>query len=313
MHVLSYATLEQIVYASVHGILLVEANGHRARVRYANPAYERLSGYTQRELCGNAWSTHFAGECAFSDPEELNRAIMRGLPAVHEIVCLAKDGTAWKSRVHLSRVGGAAGDATLILAQHVVPDAPALDETEPSAGVTGQHAVLKAVPSGPAPAIPGMLSADQFHALLGRDLAIARRHERSLTLILFEIVEFDVYRQTFGSLAAEACARMIGTQILGTFGRSIDLRARLDSTTFAVAVHELAEGQPERLAAVVAEKTARLCLHNPRGRTGRHIEVSGACVQADGECNDVTAFVDKARRALAGDDVSAGAALHAAG
>ena len=34
---------------------------------------------------------------------------------------------------------------------------------------------------------------------------------------------------TFGALTAEACARMVGTQILGTFGRAIDLRARLDA------------------------------------------------------------------------------------
>jgi diguanylate cyclase (GGDEF)-like protein len=148
--------------------------------------------------------------------------------------------------------------------------------------------------------IPGMLSADQFSALLSRDLAIARRHDRSVTLILFEIMEFDIYRDTFGVLTAEACARMIATQILGTFGRKIDLRARLDPTTFAVAVHEQPEAPADSLAQTVAEKTLRLSLPNPRGQR-RHIEVASVCIEAQAGKDDAASLISRARQSLSGD------------
>lgn len=298
LHSLSFATLEQIVQASLQGILLLEVQGHRARIRYANPAYERMSGYAERELVGNAWSTHFAGDCAFSDAEELNRVIMRGLPAACPVACLRKDGAVWESSVHLSRIGGARGDTTLILVQHVLGETAAVVEpVEPGrAGRRRQPAA-----AAPAQLMSGMLAADQFAALLSRDLAIARRHERKVTLILFEIIEFETYRETFGSLAAEACARMVGTQILCTFGRSIDLRARLDAVSFAVAVHEQPEASAEQLAGTVADKVSRLSLPNPRGRTSRHVQVASTCVEAAPERDDAKKLIERSRRALAGE------------
>ena len=65
-----------------------------------------------------------------------------------------------------------------------------------------------------------------FQELIRRDLAIARRDQRMITLLLFEIVEFEAYRQTFGSKAADSCQRMIGAQIMRTLRRAGDLCAR---------------------------------------------------------------------------------------
>lgn len=296
MRFLSCAILEQIVQASVHGLLLVETQGHRIRIRYVNPAYEKLSGYTQRELVGNAWSTHFDGECAFSDAEELNRVIMRGLPMTRRIVCLRKDGTPWESNLHLSRIGGTAADGALILAQHVPVEGCSTVAAEPSESTSDPAAASDRI----SPSMAGMLSAGQFAALLSRDLAIARRHERRVRLILFEIVEFDVYRDTFGALAAESCARMVGTQILGTFGRSIYPRARLDEMTFAVAVQERSEESAARLARIVTEKTEKLRLPNPRGRLARHVHVASVCIEACDD-DDVAGLIARARCELPGE------------
>ncbi len=299
MQSLSYSTLEQIVRASVHGILLVEVHRHRAEIRYANPAYEKLSGYMRRELCGNAWSAHFDGDCPLSDPHELSRLIMRGLPAAQPVSCLRKDGSVWQSDMHVSRVGGAAGDAVLILAQHVVENAvmPVESDTGEWAVATSDATAGRRVAS----AVPGMLSADQFVALLSRDIALARRNAGSVTLILFQVQEFDIYLDTFGELAAEGCARMVGRQILGTFGASTDLCARLDERTFAVGLS--GDGRPEaaELAACVSEKTVRLGLHNPRGRLSRQIRVDCACIDADTDSDNAAGLIRKCRSAFDGD------------
>jgi diguanylate cyclase (GGDEF)-like protein/PAS domain S-box-containing protein len=301
LHSLSYATLEHIVEASVHGILLLETSGKTARIRYANHAYEQLSGYSRRELSGNAWSAHFAGDSVAAGQEALGRFIAAGTPQCLPLTCLCKDGAIWRSDVHLSRVGGTGGDASMILAQHLVDGPASMRDGEPPAE---RIAAMRAAGSNtgsakrPGPPGSGMLSIQQFFALLSRDLAIARRHDRALTLILFEIAEYDVYRQTFGQLAAGSCARMIATQIQGTFARSVDLRARLDERTFVVVVHEQPEEQSRRLADIVAQKTARLSLPNPRSRSSRHVEVASTIVPADPQNDDAATLIERARTRL---------------
>jgi len=300
---LSYAILEQIVATSVQGILLVETHGPNARIRYANRAYEGLCGYSIRELTGNSWNSHFAEDSVSTEQGDFRRLMVGGAGGSCRLACLRKDGSIWRSEVHLSRVSGTGSEMALLLAQHVVAgedaEHAAIDDSGPiNTGDLTSGNLSARRSSGPA---AGMLSADQFVALLTRDLAIARRHDRTVTLMMFEISEFDVYRQTFGELAAEACARMVATQILGTFGRAIDLRARFDETSFVVAVHEQPEEQSRRLVRIVAEKTALLSLPNPRGRN-RRVELAGTMVSAESANDDAIALIDRARAILRNED-----------
>lgn len=314
MQSLSYAVLEQIVAASVQGVLVLETQGPTARIRYANPAYERVSGYSANELVGDVWNAHWVGSSVDgSRHEALDRLMTRATPGSCSLTCLAKDGSVWQSEVHLSRIGNSGQDASLLLAQHVVNGEEAADD-----GLEGAAAALvdRARAAGSCgasrragPLAAGMLSTHQFMALLGRDLAIARRHERAVTLFLFRITEYEVYQQTFGQLAADACARMIATQILGTFGRAIDLRARLDETSFVVAVHDQPEDHSQRLAKVVADKTARLRLPNPKAHLNRYVAVESAVVRADPWSEDGPALIERARKSLNG--APAEAAMHA--
>src|SRR5690606_41829129 len=84
--------------------------------------------------------------------------------------------------------------------------------------------------------ITGLPRFEHFEAVLNRDIAIARRDRRPVTLMLFEILELDAYRATFGAKAAESCVRMIGGQIGGTLRRAGDLCARHGHATSVAAV-----------------------------------------------------------------------------
>ena len=108
---------------------------------------------------------------------------------------------------------------------------------------------------------------------LNFNLSIARRDQRSVTLLVFEIVELDVYRQTFGSKAADSCQRMIGAQIMRTLRRAGDLCARYDDRTLVAAVIGQTPDDVRHLVDQIADNVRQLGLHNPRARSGRHISV----------------------------------------
>src|SRR5690606_22137400 len=164
----------------------------------------------------------------------------------------------------------------------------------------------------------GLPHYDHFAAILNRDLAIARRDRRPVSLMLFEIVELDTYRRTFGAKAADSCVRMVGAQLGSVLRRAGDLYARYDDTRLVAAV----VGQEIAEASVLAERIAAnvrgLRLHNPRARSGRYVEVkftmSGGVPRPD---DDADALVERALRDLDGrregadDGTGAGDALSA--
>ena len=108
--------------------------------------------------------------------------------------------------------------------------------------------------------------------MLRRDLAMARRDRRFVTLLVFEIVEYDIYRQTFGDKAADSCQRMIGAQIMRTLRRAGDLCARYDESTLVAAVIGQHASEIQPLAEQIAENVRQLKLHNPRAKSSRYVE-----------------------------------------
>jgi diguanylate cyclase (GGDEF)-like protein len=154
----------------------------------------------------------------------------------------------------------------------------------------------------------GLLSAAQFTLMLRRDLAVSRREQRSLHLMLFAIPELDVYRQTFGNNAADSCLRMVSAQIAGTFRRASDLSARLDEATFAVATIGQDQSQIADLVYRVERKARDLGLHNPRGRIARYVVVQGTQVAADPDADDAESLIERARAAIADAESDSGPA-----
>src|SRR4029077_11069523 len=110
----------------------------------------------------------------------------------------------------------------------------------------------------------GLMRFGYFQELMRRDLAIARRDHRFITVLCFEIVEFDVYRQTFGSKAADSCQRMIGAQIMRTLRRAGELCARYDDSTLVAAALGQEPAEFQKLVDQIAENVRKLGLHNPR-------------------------------------------------
>jgi diguanylate cyclase (GGDEF)-like protein/PAS domain S-box-containing protein len=277
--------LEQIVALHSAAVLVADANDPLLPIVYANPAYERLTGYALTELAGQPWAAlarapHDAALAAFK------AAIGRGEACCATIPELRKDGTAWTSDVSVTPLRGARGELRYFLLSHEpAPALPAKSESpEPSSlmadvgaeGSLGQREGGRARPKiattdriDPA---TGLVRFAYFQETLRRDLAMARRDRRFVTLLVFEIAEYAVYRQTYGDKAADSCQRMIGAQIMRALRRAGDICARYDESTLVAAVVGQHADEIRPLADKIAASVKQLKLHNPRGKSSRYIE-----------------------------------------
>lgn len=281
--------LEQIVAASSAGILVVDAQNPLLPVVYANPAYERLTGYSAAELAGHPWELLAGGTAADVDLERLRAAIEKGESCHAGVVDRRKDGSALPSQISLTPLHNGRGELKYVLClQH----APATDEANAAVAVRARGAGRAiALPSRPRASVRAKVAAADridpatglqklacFQETLRRDLAVARRDRRFITLIILEVVEFDVYRQTFGGKTADSCLRMIGAQITRTLRRAGDLSARYDDATLVAAVIGQEPGEIQPLVEQIVEHVRQLGLHNPRGKLGRYLALRATVV-----------------------------------
>jgi diguanylate cyclase (GGDEF)-like protein/PAS domain S-box-containing protein len=305
---LSRHTLEQMVTRSSEGILLADAQDPRLPIVYANPAYEDLSGYTVEELTGCGWPLVQRNDDGQPELERLKAAIGRSEPCQVTLPDLRKDGTSWLSEVSVEPLHNARGELKYFLCiqkpavagtDRDVHGEPA--DQQPNVEVSLLQRELgrarqKIASLNRIDLSTGLLHFGHFQETLRRDLAIARREGRFISVLLFEIVEFDAYRQTFGAKAADSCQRMIGAQIARTLRRAGDLCARYDDSTLIAAVVGQTPEEAQRLADQVAENVRRLGLHNPRAKQDRYIRILSAvagCLPGTGD--DAETVIERAQ------------------
>jgi diguanylate cyclase (GGDEF)-like protein len=155
----------------------------------------------------------------------------------------------------------------------------------------------------------GLVRFTYFQEMLRRDLAMARRDRRFVTLLVFEIVEYEVYRQTFGDKAADSCHRMIGAQIMRALRRAGDLCARYDERTLVAAVVGQHASEIEPLAEQISENVRQLKLHNPRAKSSRYVTTRVTVIGCPpGAHNDPEPVIASSLAATRGTDAPARAA-----
>lgn len=279
---LSRESLERIATLSSEGILLADAHDSEMTVVFANGAYEALTGFSAAELTGRPWP--LAARADGGDPElgDLKCALGRAEACELTVPELRKDGSPWHCRLRLEPLYDARGRLKYFLClQHPAAPIAAERAPEPMPRDLGRGRPRITHPDRVDP-ITGLLRFEHFKELLARDLALVRTEQRTVTLLAFETVELDVYRQTFGAKAADSCQRMIAAQVTRTLRRSSDLCARADDAVIVASVVDQHPVEVEPLAGRVAEHVRRLRLHNPRAKTERYVVVRTAVTSCVG-------------------------------
>lgn len=93
--------------------------------------------------------------------------------------------------------------------------------------------------------LTGLTNRRGFHALAGQALAVARRTERPLTLLLVDLDNFKEINDTLGHAAGDAALRTFADCLLASF-RESDVVARLGGDEFCVLMSGSTERDVER-------------------------------------------------------------------
>ncbi|RMF96354.1 MAG: diguanylate cyclase [Gammaproteobacteria bacterium] len=237
-------------------LLIIAASEPRGRIAYANQRLAQLTGWAPEELLGRELGELLiSGELPCADD---------ALPGAERVL-----GHRWRCRD-----GGDQELAFVVAPLFERPGLPAywlLSESGRPADGALQRRLMR---SSSLDQATGLLSRPSFDELLRRDWGIARREQRSLTLMLFRVDELDAYQSLFGRHATDACLRKVAHVVAGALRRSGDAAARFAAGDLAVLIAGASEHQAKQLGERIAAKVRDLAIHHPRSRIDRYVTLS---------------------------------------
>ncbi len=288
------AFVQRILDGAPEGIVVCDALAGDFPLVYANAAFEKLTGYAAAELMGSNLRLLQGTDRDQDGRRRIGEALARGEECRVLLRNYRKNGDLLWSEMYLQPMRDGEGRVT-----HYVGffrDASSrLKSSERSP--EGLPAWLRE------DRVTGLSSRAWFDELLAREWLIARREERPLTLVLFDVDAMGLYNDTFGKSAGDACLKRIARTIAGAFRRGSDVVARWDSGVLAVlAAHRdgvSVAGVVDHAQATV-RKVAEMRVHHPRSPTQKYVTVTAglATVFPQRDEDSPARLLDRAGRAL---------------
>jgi PAS domain S-box-containing protein/diguanylate cyclase (GGDEF)-like protein len=262
---LSGTVLGLMIDGAPEGILVCDARQPDHPVVYANPAFERFSGYARGELLGRNPRLLHGKDSEQEGSRRLRDCIARGEGGRATLRNYRKDGSLLWAEVQLLPLRDAGGELSHFVAYYRDVSDRIKSQERPAEGPPASLREDR---------VSGLLLRSWFEVLMVRDWATAQREERPLTLVLFHIDSLDRYGETFGPAAADAVVRRVARLISLSFRRGIDVVGRWDTACVAVLAGPVL---PEGIAAyvqTVVQRVADLRIHHPHAVGQKFITVS---------------------------------------
>ena len=273
---LSRQILEQMLAESSEGIVVAEASGPDFPVVFANRAYAELSECEITALRGCRLPLLDDERLDSADRDKLETALVEG-HAFEVSLDPDPDGSPESSTlVRMAPLRSRTGKVTHFMVTYPAHKSASHEISSVELGVLQREinrARKKLASMDRIDPATGVLRYKFFRELAERDIRIARREGRWVAVMRFEIIDLDVYSETYGEKAAESCVRMVAAQVNSLLRRASDLCAKADEGTIVAMAQAQDVDEARDRAEQIAANIRGLRLHNPRGRSGRYIDV----------------------------------------
>ncbi len=123
--------------------------------------------------------------------------------------------------------------------------------------------------------LTGIANRRFFDAYLAAQLALARRHGRSLALVLCDIDDFKAYNDRYGHQAGDECLKRVAAAIQSCCRRPGDLAARYGGEEFAMILPDTELAGGTQTAEAARNAVAQLEIPHALSRAGSYVSISG--------------------------------------
>jgi diguanylate cyclase (GGDEF)-like protein len=123
--------------------------------------------------------------------------------------------------------------------------------------------------------LTGLANRRCFDSHLGEQIAIARRHGRSLALVLCDVDSFKAYNDHYGHLAGDECLKLIASAMRSCCRRPADMAARYGGEEFALIFPDTDLGNAAQIAEAARDAIMELGIAHEKSPTAPYVSISG--------------------------------------
>ncbi|MDQ1315906.1 MAG: hypothetical protein QG662_2015, partial [Pseudomonadota bacterium] len=247
---------ERAIESSVNAILITDAEVPGNPLIYANPAFERITGYSQEEALGRNCSFLQNEDTDQPAVEELRQAIREQREGRVLLRNYRKDGSLFWNELLIAPVRDESGKvAHFVGIQNDVTERKA---NETQLEYQANYDVLT-----------GLANRNLFQDRLSRALISARRNDRSLAVLFIDLDNFKNINDSLGHDAGDALLTQVAARLTGNV-RAGDTVARQGGDEFVLLLSEIRDAAD---VPVVTQKILR-AMSAPFDINGRELRVT---------------------------------------
>ena len=232
---ISASLLAKAVDQSVDGIIIADARKPDLPLVYVNVGFEKMTGYSSREVLGKNCRFLQGEDRAQPSIEVMREAVKNGESCVVMLRNFRKDGTLFWNEFNMSPVRDAAGVVTHFIGvlKDVTARVEMLTHLRQSKlalqNANHQLSILALTDS-----LTGIGNRRYFDEQFQSLLSMAQRGKAPLAVLMIDLDHFKRYNDLYGHQAGDDCLRQVGGCIADSFQRPGDCAARYGGEEFAV-------------------------------------------------------------------------------
>lgn len=134
-------------------------------------------------------------------------------------------------------------------------------------------------------ALTGLLNRRGFNEQLQEAIALCRRTQKPLTVMICDVDHFKQYNDALGHQSGDQCLRTIGSMLRQLARRPLDSVARYGGEEFALVLPDTPRSGARTLAHAITRVFASAALPHPNSATASHVTLSGGFTTCDPDGN----------------------------
>jgi diguanylate cyclase (GGDEF)-like protein/PAS domain S-box-containing protein len=248
-HLVPDSFFRQVVESCTDGILITGPAHADRPVLYANPAFERMTGYRADDILGKSSRILHGEDKEQPDLARLRRAVADELPCSVLLRNYRKDGSLFWNELSLVPFRNAAGDSThFIEIQKDVTRRVRLEKTLLEHERNLERAQETATRIASKDATTNVANRRAFLEMLSREWRRAARETTSLAVLLVDLDSFKRYNTRHGGEAGDEALARVAQALEGVLKRPADTLARFGGDEFAALLPQTDAAGAEQVA-----------------------------------------------------------------
>lgn len=292
--------LEQAIAATQNGIVITDPNLPDNPIVYVNPAFERITGYSEAEILGQ--NCRFLQGSDRDQPalEDVRSAIARGEECRVTLRNYRRDGTLFWNEVFISPVKNERGELThFIGVQSDITDRKRAEDVLQRSQIALKKANDELQRLALYDDLTQVANRRRFNEYLDYSWQRSSREKQFLSVIFCDVDHFKRYNDTFGHQAGDECLKTVAAAIAAALPRSVDLVARYGGEEFAIILPNTPAAGAEQVAERIRRQVENLHVPHPASDNSPYVTVSlGVACEIPGPEFSVDELMAVADRAL---------------